>query len=201
MSLIASAGSGTNYSPIEEGTHLGVCSMMVDVGVQENATYKSKAQKIVIGWEIPGETIELDDGPHPRTISKIYTNSLGESANLRQDLAAWRGRDFTPEELAAFDLRRIVGTSCLINIVHQDRNGKTYANIQSIMALPKGMAKGQLQEAPMIFDLDTDPLENMAKLPKWVQDMIAKSETYQARLAAPPKMEEIAGSDEDELPF
>ena len=45
--------------------------------------------------------------------------------------------------------------------------GKTYANIQSIMALPRGMARGQLQEAPMIFDLDTDPLENMAKLPRW----------------------------------
>lgn len=201
MSLIASASSGANFSPIEEGTHLGVCSMMADLGVQENAAYKTRAQKLVIGWEIPGETIELDDGPHPRTVSKIYTNSLGENANLRQDLAAWRGRDFTPEELAAFDLRRIVGTSCLINIVHQERGGKTYANIQSIMALPRGMARGQLQEAPMIFDLDTDPLENMAKLPRWVQDMIARSETYQARLAAPPKMEELAGSDEEELPF
>jgi len=182
MSLTVNGSSATSIEPIEEGTHLGVCNMLVDLGMQYNETYKNSSRKVLIGWEIPDETIELDDGPNPRQINKRYTASLNEKSMLRSDLAAWRGRDFTPEELAAFDLRNIVGASCLINVIHKESNGKTYANIGNIMALPKGMAKGKLSEPAVIFDLDTDPVEDVDKLPKWIGDIIKKSETYQQRI-------------------
>lgn len=182
MSLTVNGSSATSIEPIEEGTHLGVCNMLVDLGMQFNEVYKNSSRKVLIGWEIPDETIELDDGPHPRQISKRYTASLNEKSTLRSDLAAWRGRDFTPEELAAFDLRNIVGASCLINVIHKESNGKTYANIGNIMALPKGMAKGKLSDPAVIFDLDTDPVEDVDKLPKWIGDIIKKSETYQQRI-------------------
>lgn len=182
MSLTVNGSSATSIEPIEEGTHLGVCNMLVDLGMQFNEVYKNSSRKVLIGWEIPDETIELDDGPHPRQISKRYTASLNEKSTLRSDLAAWRGRDFTPEELAAFDLRNIVGASCLINVIHKESNGKTYANIGNIMALPKGMAKGKLSEPAVIFDLDTDPVEDVEKMPKWIGDIIKKSETYQQRI-------------------
>lgn len=182
MSLTVNGSSATSIEPIEEGTHLGVCNMLVDLGMQFNEVYKNSSRKVLIGWEIPDETIELDDGPHPRQISKRYTASLNEKSTLRSDLAAWRGRDFTPEELAAFDLRNIVGASCLINVIHKESNGKTYANIGNIMALPKGMAKGKLSEPAVIFDLDTDPVEDVDKLSKWIGDIIKKSETYQQRI-------------------
>ena len=200
MSLVVSGSAASNIAPIPEGTHLGVCFMLVDIGMQYNETFKNSSRKVVIGWEIPGETIELEDGVHNRTISKIYTSSLNESANLRQDLAAWRGRDFTPEELEAFNLRNIIGTSCLINVVHKEKsNGSKVANIQSIMALPKGMEKGQLSEATVIFDLDTDPLQKVESLPEWISKMIKKSETYEARFSNKPAMTEV--EDDGELPF
>lgn len=185
MSLTVNGSSAGSIEPIEEGTHLGVCNMLVDLGMQYSEAYKNSSRKVLIGWEIPDETIELDDGPHPRQISKRYTASLNEKSNLRADLAAWRGRDFSPEELAAFDLRNIVGASCLINVIHKDSNGRTYANIQNIMALPKGMQKGKLSEPALIFDLDTDPLDIVEKMPQWIAEIIKKSETYQARITAP----------------
>lgn len=200
MSLHVNGNSATTYAPIEEGTHLGVCYMLVDLGMQYSEVYKNKSEKVMIGWEIPDETIELDDGPHPRTMSKQYTATLNEGSNLRQDLAAWRGRDFTPEELADFDLRKIIGTSCLINVVHRESNGKTYANIQSIMALPKGMARGQLQDKPIVYDIEADPPAKVDELPKWLGDKIKKSETYQERLNKPVEFKEIDES-EGELPF
>lgn len=207
MSLTVNGSSATSIEPIEEGTHLGVCNMLIDLGMQFNEVYKNSSRKVLIGWEIPDETIELDDGPHPRQISKRYTASLNEKSTLRSDLAAWRGRDFTPEELAAFDLRNIVGASCLINVIHKESNGKTYANIGNIMALPKGMAKGKLSEPAVIFDLDTDPVEDVEKMPKWIGDIIKKSETYQQRIT--PAVAPVDGStqfaeldDADgELPF
>ena len=185
MSLTVNGSSASSIEPIPEGTHLAVCSMLIDLGMQYSEQYKNSSRKVLIGWEIPEETIELDDGPHPRTISKRYTASLNERSNLRADLAAWRGRDFSPEELAAFDLRNIVGKSCLINITHSTREGKTYANIGSVMALPKGMKGGKLSEPPTVFDLDTDPLELVDNFPKWIGDIIKKSSTYQERLAPP----------------
>lgn len=201
MSLTVNANSSGSFDPIPEGTHLGVCNMLVDLGMQYSEVYKNSSRKVLIGWEIPEETIQLDDGPHPRNVSKRYTASLNESANLRQDLAAWRGRDFTPEELAAFDLRAIVGKSCLINIIHRESNGKTYANISNIMALPKGMAAGKLSEPPVIYDIDNDPLEAVDNLPGWIKDIVTKSQSYQDRLAAPPALKEVTEEKDGQLPF
>jgi hypothetical protein len=207
MSLTVRENGESKFAPIAEGTHLGVCSMLVDLGMQFNEAYQKSSRKVLIGWELPDEQIEIDGEQKPRTISQRYTMSLNERSTLRRDLAAWRGRDFTAEELAGFDLQNIVGKSCLINVIHRDYNGKTYANIQNIMALPRGMAKGQLTEEPQIFDLDKAPLEAVDKLPGWIAEIIKKSETYQERLAA--EVAEVPGkpafaeiSDEDgELPF
>ena len=201
MSLTVNGSSATSIEPIEEGTHLGVCSMLIDMGLQYSEVYKNSSRKVLIGWEIPDETIEQDDGPHPKTISKRYTASLNESANLRQDLAAWRGRDFTPEELAGFDLKNIIGKSCLINVIHKESNGKTYANIQNIMALPKGMAQGKLSKPPVVYDIDADPIEAVESLPKRIQDVVKKSASYQEKQAAGPKLEEVEDDGSDELPF
>lgn len=205
MSLTVNGSSASSIDPIEKGTHLGVCNMLIDLGMQYNEMYKNSSRKVLIGWEIPGETIELDDGPHPRQISKRYTASLNERSNLRADLAAWRTRDFTPVELAAFDLRNIVGKSCLINVTHTTREGKTYANIGNVMALPNGMKPGALSEAPVIFDLDTDPLEMIDNFPKWIAETIKKSPTYQERITQPCTdsngFEELSDDAGGELPF
>lgn len=200
MSLTVNGQSAAKYDPISEGTHLAVCNMLVDLGMQKSEVYGNSSKKIRIGWEITDETIELDDGPKPRTISKNYTATLDERGNLRKDLAAWRGRDFTPEELAGFDLKNIVGKSCLINIVHgKGQNGNVYANVGNVMALPKGMTPAKLSEPAVVFDLDNDPLEKIDTLPKFLQEMIRKSSTYEERLNAPVQLKEI--QDDGELPF
>lgn len=201
--LTASANSSGNFAPIPEGTYPAVCNMLIDLGMQKNETYGTTSRKVLIGWQLPDETIEIDGKEEPRSISKRYTLSLSESSNLRADLAAWRGRDFTPQELQAFDLRNIVGVGCLIGIIHKESNGKKYANISSIMALPKGMPKPQISGEPTVFDLDTDPLDAINLLPKWIDEIISKSSTYQERCAAEAQQSgfsELADDDGD-LPF
>lgn len=201
--LTASASSSASFAPIPEGTYAAVCNMLVDLGMQFNETYKNTSRKVLIQWQIPDETIEIDGKEEPRAISNRYTLSLGENARLRADLAAWRGRDFTPQELEAFDLRNIVGAPCLINIIHKDNNGKRYANISSIMALPKGMPKPQISGKPIVFDLDDSPLSDISKLPKWVAEIIYKSTTYQDMAAMPSTAEDFRELDDSdgELPF
>ena len=207
MSLTVNANSASTIAPIPEGTYLAVCGLLVDLGVQFNKTFGNSSRKLMIGWEIPEETYEDKDGNQkPRMVYNRYTASLNESSNLRKDLAAWRGRDFTEEELEGFDLHSIVGKSCYLNIIHKEYNGKKFANISSIMALPKKAEKGQLSEPALIFDLDTASEADIENLPNWISDIVRGSETYKNRkleedqaMLAVPSFEEI--EEDGELPF
>ena len=197
MSLVVDANSSSNIEPIPEGTYLAVCNMLVDLGEQYNETYKNSSKKVLIGWEIPEETYTNADGEEkPRQITKRYTASLNEKSTLRKDLAAWRGKNFTDEELKKFDLRNIVGKSCLLTIIHKDNNDRVYAQISSISSLPKGMAKGNLSGEPLIFDLDNNELKLIDFLPEWIAKIIKNSVTYQERTLVPPAIEEIEDGEE-----
>src|SRR6185369_175718 len=61
-------------------------------------------------------------------------------AKLRKDLEAWRGRIFTFDELAGFDLESVIDVPCLLSVVHrQGSKGGKFANVGAVMKLPKGM--------------------------------------------------------------
>lgn len=75
-------------------------------------------------------------------VSKSYTASLNDKANLCQDLETWRGRKFTAEEKMGFDLEKLVGAPCQLQIVHNVVDGgQVYANVQAIVPIGKGMTK------------------------------------------------------------
>lgn len=203
--IVSESGGGSNFSILEEGSYAAVCYMLVDIGLQKNETYGNSSNKVIIGWEIPDEKIEINGEMESRVFSTRYTASLNEKSILRRDLAAWRGRDFTPEELAEFNLRNVVGAPCLIQIIHKKgNNGKTYANLASVMRLPKGMAAPKGTMEPIIYDIDENDPADVEKLPKWIAEQVKASETYQFRLskargdeAAYTDLEEVQG----ELPF
>lgn len=180
MAIIASAKS--NFEPISEGVHTAVCINIIDLGEQYSPFYKNNSRKVMITWETPDETITRDGEEKPMIISKEYTLSLSDKASLRKDLAAWRGRDFTDQELAGFDLKNVLGKACQIQIMH---NEKGYAKIASIMSLPKGMPSMQPAAETIYFDLsDPDFLSKMGTLPMWIQDKIKESKTYKERINA-----------------
>ena len=206
MSLTVNANAKSKLPPIPEGTYLAVCCLLVDLGDQFNKAYEKITRKVMIGWEIPDVTIEVNGEEKPRMITNRYTASLNEKSSLRSVLAAWRGRDFTDEELECFDLHNIVGTSCYLNIIHRENNGNTYANISSIMALPKKAEKGKLSEPPVVFDLDTASEADIENLPPWIADIVRGSETYKNRKAAEDEASIAAPEfqvleDEEDLPF
>lgn len=184
MSLIISASTGgSSIAPLEAGTYPAICYGLVDIGWQYNEAYKKSSPKLIIMWEIPGETITIDGEEKSRVISQTYTVSLNEKATLRKDLTSWRGKDFTDEELKAFDIRSILNVPCLLNIIHKESNGRTYANISGIMKLPKGVKVPRGTMEPVVFDLDTSDLDEIKELPEWIQKKIQESDTYKERLA------------------
>lgn len=159
MGLTASNNS-TSFTMTPAGVHVARCFRMVDLGSQETEFQgqKKMAHKLMVSWELLGDEM-MDDG-RPFSVSKRYTASLHEKAQLRKDLEAWRGKQFTPEEEALFDLTKVLGAYCMVNIVHETgKNGSEYANIASIMPLPKGMPKPEGINPIIAFDLDSPDME------------------------------------------
>ncbi len=122
------------FSKAPEGLHEAVCSRIVDLGMQQTA-YGPK-HLIKLYWQI-GEK-EPETG-RQFTVGRRYTLSFASKAKLRGDLEIWRGRKFTPEELQGFDLERLLGKPCQIQIAHNFGNdGETWANVQAVVPAAKG---------------------------------------------------------------
>ena len=173
--LTASEKNG--FELIPEGVYIATCVWVIDMGLQWSDFYKRSSQKVLITWEIPDITIDVDGVEKPRVISKEYTLSLSEKAVLRAHLEAWRGRKFNDEELKGFSLAALVGKSCQLQIIHNDG----YANVASIMALPKGTPQRAPVNDTILLDLD-EPVakveEKLEHLPEWIVNRIHKSESY-----------------------
>lgn len=187
MSLTAKEKSGADLEPIPAGVYVAVCYGLIDLGTHHNATFGNEAHKILVQWEVPdvrgdfernGEKMNL-----PRAISKRYTLSLSEKATLRRDLESWRGRRFSAQELTGFDLKAILGTACQLQVTHDtNKEGRTFANVAAIMALPRGY-KGPKPENPLAFfsfEEEGDQPTMPSDLPEWVQKIIVESREWQA---------------------
>ncbi len=139
MPIMATAGDSKTFTPAPAGVHQGVCVDIVDMGMLE-VTWQGQIKqqhKIRVVWQIDEP---MEDGRR-FIVQKRYTLSLHEKANLRKELEAWRGRAFTDDELRGFDLEKLIGVNCFLNVVHAHKDGKTYANVASLMPLKKGMTK------------------------------------------------------------
>lgn len=145
MPIIAKGGDSRNYAPAPEGVHQAVCVDVIDLGMQKSAFNDEKTgqpkfqHKINVVWQI---TETRDDGKRFQ-LYKRYTLSLHEKAMLRHDLESWRGKAFTFDELAGFDVEKLIGANGLINVQHRKSadGTKTYANVVAIMPIVKGMNK------------------------------------------------------------
>jgi hypothetical protein len=140
MPIIATGGDSKTFTPAPEGTHQAVCVDVIDKGMLPNKFKEGALQrKVDIAWEID----EVRDDGKRFVVYKRYTLSLNEKANLRHDLESWRGRAFTFDELAGFDVETVKAANCLVNIQHKKSQdgSRTYANVISIAPLIKGMKK------------------------------------------------------------
>jgi hypothetical protein len=163
---------------ISEGVHLAVCIGVFDLGTQYNKIFDKEAHQVLIMWEIPDERIKIDEKDLPLAISKKYTLSLHEKAQLRKDLESWRGKAFPAETLKeGFDLKKILGKTCQLQIIHNENNGKTYANIAGIMALPKGTSSLEPENPLKFYSIDQKEIPE--DIPDWIKELIKNSKEFQ----------------------
>jgi len=171
--VINNGGDAPRFPTVSAGVHKARCVKIIDLGTQKNdyqGQISWKRQVLVI-WEVPSEK---DSNGEPMTISKFYTLSLNEKATLANDLVSWRGRPFTETEKKAFDISKLAGVACTLNVI--DKNGKP--KISSVMPLAKGDQIEEQYHKSVIFSMDeyqkgnTEVFNNLSE---GIRNMILRS--------------------------
>lgn len=179
MSTVAKDKPKREFILVPEGLHLAICIAIIDLGNQHNEFYDKMEPKVYINFELPKKTIKIDNVEKPMTTGREYTVSLHEKANLRKALEGWRGRKFTEEELKGFDLKKVLGKACQIQVMHTTKGDKTYANITSIVPPPEGIDIGKPVNELLHYDMDAANRDEVfAKLAEWIQNKIKASRSY-----------------------
>lgn len=120
----------SKFTPAPEGLHLAVCCDAVDLG--ERDTPFGRKHQVEIWWQLEARSPDTGDR---FLVRKRYTASLHEKSGLTKDLVLWRGKPFTPDERKGFDLERLLGVPCQLQVVHKvTDDGKTFANVAAVFS-------------------------------------------------------------------
>jgi len=174
MGLIAKDRGGGELTPIPEDLHLAICYGIWDIGTQFSEKYEKLIHKVIISWEIPGCRGEFDGKDLPKAISKRYTLSLHKKSDMRKDLESWRGRKFSDEELKGFDIKKLLGVPCQIQVLHNKIDDKIYANIAAITKAPAG-TKNKTENPLKFFSFEEEQIIPDGT-PEWIMDLMKQSE-------------------------
>jgi len=174
--------NGTDFAPPPAGTHMAACYRVVDLGTQSTDWQgETKRQhKVMMSWELSDE--KMEDGK-PFSVHQRYTFSSHEKSTFRQHLEAWRGAPFKESDFGpgGFDIRKVIGAPCLLTIVHNVKQGRTYANITGVAKLMKGMQTPPLVNAKTFLSLDPAEFDQAVfdGLSGGLRAIIEKSPEYQ----------------------
>lgn len=187
MAIIVKDNGGGSYEQPPAGMHHAVCAKVYDLGDQLG--YGGKVQRqVVLLWELEERQTKGDFAGKRFLVTKKYSASLysnhetGMKAKLRQDLDAWRGRPFTEEEANGFDLEKLIGANCLLNIAAvQTKAGRTFMAVASVNPPMKGAEK-------LTIETEAD------YVPKWIKDILDVKKVYEVG-------NEPSIADDEAIPF
>lgn len=204
---ILATSDGTPRELTPEGTYLGRCVEMVEIGIVPDS-YEGKEKfspKIRIGWELPEELKVYKDGeaPKPTMVYEEYTLFMGDKANLRKTLTSWRGKAFTEDEAKSFNVAKLLGATCLINIIHKPSTkdpSKVYEKIASVSPILKSMTAPAQITPFKILSFKNWSQETFDALPEFVRKKIETSEQYKKMFSATPPNTEDWSPDATNVP-
>lgn len=187
MAINATSTSQTPRELIPAGNYIARCYKMIEIGTvpTEYLGVEKMTHKVRFGWELPLElkVFKPENGEQPLVIDKEYTLSLADKANLRRDLKSWRGKDFTPQEAEIFDVTKLIGVPCMLNIIHiagKKDPTKFYEAISSISPMPKGIVCPPQINETFVFDFENFDKTKFEILPQFIREMIVTSNEYKS---------------------
>ena len=149
MPIIAKSNK-TEFTAAPEGLWPAVCCDINDLGMVKSQWGESHQVELRFQLE------DLDPKTGKRyMVLRRFRLSLHEKSSLRPILESWRGRKFTKEEAEGFDLEKLIGVNCQIQVIHNVLpDGAVFANIQAIVPAAKGAPKLTVVDYIRVCDRD-----------------------------------------------
>lgn len=176
---------GVKKEIIAAGNYAARCYQMVQIGtVVEFILGEQKTlHKVRIGWELPTElkVFNPEKGEQPLVISEEFTLSMHEKSKLRKLLASWRGKDFTEEESKSFDITKLIGAKCMLNIIHKPSKKdptNIYAVIGSVSPVPKGLNVPDQINPTFVLSYDAFDYDKFNTLPDFIRTKMQGSDEF-----------------------
>src|SRR5947209_5501488 len=181
MSLTAPRAKTTTDVP--KGNHVARLYQIIHIGTNE-FEYRGetkKSDKVRLTFELCNEKKAFKEGEEPRpfSVSREFGFSMGPKSHLRPFVEGMLGTALYDEEAYNFDFESLLGRECLLNVVHEEKNGNVYANIKGATPLPKGMDAPALFNDKRMIDVNTSPIEEIEALPDFIKAKMKSSEEYQ----------------------
>ena len=168
--------------PIPGGTYLAICVYSIGIG-EQLCEYEGKSKnyynQVMLGFEICGQTIEIDGKQEPRVLGKTFNAVKGKKSGLRKFIGAWEAKELSDDEYLDKDTDDYVGKAALLTVVLNETG--EYSNIDGIAPLPVGLPIDVPQPLSKLIRFNVDNWDQAAfeALPEWAQERIKKSTQYQ----------------------
>lgn len=166
------------------GNHVATLYQILNIGTVDTEYMGEISKKYLVNltWEVPSlmRVFNEEKGEQPMVISREYTFSMAEKANLRKDIQGWLGSSFTEGEAENYDISDLLGKSCLINVIHRvSKKDTEYVMIAGITPIPEGLDVPESSINP-IKELSFEAFDNelFESLPEWLRDKISSSDQY-----------------------
>lgn len=165
------------YELAPAGVHKARCVRVIDLGSHFNTKWNKIQRKVLFQFEL-AET-KMENGT-PFAVIRKYTLSMTGGVwktDLRKALESWRGKPFNDNEAKDFDILSILGVPATLNIIHNQDDGKTYANFNEPIPLSQKDCPERINEL-IGFSLDDYNQETFDKIPEYFQEIIKDSQEY-----------------------
>lgn len=204
MKAPVNSGGGQTRQIAPEGAYPARCYQIIDKGTTFDEKWGNKKRKVQFLFELPTETAVFSDdkGEQPFYVKAVFNLTMGEKASLRKFIESWIGKKLTDAQAADFDIIKLLGHTGMVNIAHNGKDDRVYANIMSISPLPKGLSCPTAVNELLSYDTTEHDEAVFNKLPDFLKEDIRKSDEWIARTSRPaavpaPKWEATTSDEPD----
>jgi hypothetical protein len=214
--MALTAPKGKSSEPAPKGNHVARLYQIIHIGTNdfEYMGETKSSDKLRLTFELCNERKAFKEGDEPRpwSVSREFGFSMHAKSKLRPFVEGMLGVPLFDKEADNFDFESLLGQECLLNVVHDEKNGSVYANIAGASPLPKGMDAPALANETKMIDVNTASFEEIEALPGFIREKMQSSDEFKgraenmsparanrpARVAAEMEADEEAAGQEDE---
>jgi hypothetical protein len=199
-----------NVEPVEPGGYEARVVQIIDLGEQKQRPYKGQEKppcnEIMVTYEFCNEFLKDEDGKELEDKPRWYSERIPMKPFYSEKARSTkRYKAIDPNMVHDANWAKVVGMPCIVVMVHNTKDDKTYCNIGDVTPIREKVAKTlpELVNPPKVFDLEEPDLEVFYSLPEWVQDLIRgnlkyNGSTLHKALGGAAKVEEDTPVDDED---